>query len=76
MWLPWWASTEVKGKIVKQIETFPIIVIIVTSILFVSLLTLNQNQTAIAQSQQQQQQGQALASKGVSFGSRPAIQIL
>jgi pimeloyl-ACP methyl ester carboxylesterase len=58
----------VKGKIVKQIETFPIIVIIVTSILFVSLLILNQNQTAIAQSQQQQQQGQALASKGVSFG--------
>jgi pimeloyl-ACP methyl ester carboxylesterase len=58
----------VKGKIVKQIETFPIIVIIVTSILFVSLLILNQNQTAIAQLQQQQQQGQALASKGVSFG--------
>ena len=63
-------STELKGKIVKRIETlFPIIVMIVTSILFVSLLILNQNQTALAQPQQQQQrQDQALASKGISFG--------
>jgi uncharacterized membrane protein len=57
-------STELKGKIVKRIETFPImIVIIISSILFVSSLILNQNQTAIAQQQQQ-----ALASKGISFG--------
>jgi alpha/beta hydrolase fold len=48
--------------------TFPMIVIIVTSVLFViSFIILSQNQTAVAQ-QQLQQQGQALASKGVSFG--------
>jgi hypothetical protein len=41
------------------------VVIIVTGILFVGLLILNQNHTAIAQHQQQQQQ--ALASKGISF---------
>ena len=44
-------STAVKGKIVKKIETFPMIVIIISSILFVSSLVLNQNQTAMAQQQ-------------------------
>jgi cytoskeletal protein RodZ len=45
-------STEVKGKTVKKIETFPmIVIIIVTSILSVSLLILNQNHITIAQQQ-------------------------
>jgi uncharacterized alpha/beta hydrolase family protein len=46
--------------------TFLMIIIIVTGILFVSSLILNQNQTAIAQ-QQQEEEEQPLVTKDISF---------
>jgi pimeloyl-ACP methyl ester carboxylesterase len=55
---------------VTAITFLTIFIIIVTGILFVSSLILNQNHTAIAQQPQQQQQlqqEQALASKDISF---------
>ena len=55
---------------VTVITSLTIFIIIVTGILFVSSLILNQNHTAIAQQPQQQQQlqqEQALASKDISF---------